>query len=111
MKRTLSLALASLLVVVLVSVRFWEKKAARRPAEARRAMVDVVEVSAVVDAVDAARRTVTLDGATRSGQVKAPAKIEPATRSGRRSIESVALFAELARSLPSRVRGVESMAW
>jgi Cu/Ag efflux protein CusF len=74
MKRTLSLVLASLLVVLLVSVGFsQEKKAAKKAGpKPAGAMVDVVEITAAVDAVDAANRAVTLkmpDGTTRTFKI------------------------------------------
>jgi len=74
MRRTFSLVLASLLVVVFVSVGFsQEKKAAKKAGpKPAGAMVDVVEMTAVVDAVDAANRAVTLkmpDGTTRTFKI------------------------------------------
>jgi hypothetical protein len=74
MKRTLSLLLASLMVVLLVSVGFSEEKKAAKKAGPKPAgaVVDVIEVTAAVDAVDAVQKTVTLrmpDGMSRTVKV------------------------------------------
>lgn len=110
MKRTLSLVLALLLVVLLVSVGFsQEKKAAKKAGpKPAGALVEVVEVTAVVDAVDAAKRTVTLktpDGTIRSFKVGPDVKNFDQINAGDKVrmtfYESVAVFVAKTGKKPS----------
>jgi len=110
MKRKLSLALALLLVVLLASVGFsQEKKTAKKTGpKPAGAMVDVVEVSAVVDAVDAAKRAVTLkvpDGTTRTFKVGPEVKNFDQIKAGDKVratfYESVAVFVAKTGEKPS----------
>ncbi len=110
MKRTLSLVMALLLVVVLVSVGFaQEKKAAKKAGpKPAGAMVDVVEMTAVVDAVDAAKKTVTVkapDGTTRTFKVGPEVKNFDQIKAGDKVkttfYESVAVFVAKAGEKPS----------
>jgi translation elongation factor P/translation initiation factor 5A len=110
MKKTLSLVLASLLVVVLVSAGFSQEKKAAKKAGSKPAgaMVDVVEMTAVVDAVDAGNRTVTLkapDGATRTFKVGPEVKNFDQIKAGDKVkttfYESVAILVAKAGEKPS----------
>jgi hypothetical protein len=110
MKRTLSPVLALLLVVLLVSVGFSQekkmaKKAGPKPAGA---MVDVVEMTAAVDAMDTAKRTVTLklpDGTTRTFKVGPEVKNFDQIKAGDNVkttfYESVAVFVAKTGEKPS----------
>ena len=110
MKKALSLVLASLMVVLFVSFAFsQEKKPAKKPADKPGGvMVDVVDVSATVDAVDASKRQVTLklsDGSLRTiklgPEVKNFDQIKAGDKVKAKFYESVAVFVAKAGEKPS----------
>ncbi len=110
MKKVLSLVLASFMVVLLVTFAFaQEKKAAKKAGEKPGGvMVEVVTVTAAVDAVDAANRTVTLkmpDGTSRTikagPEVKNFDQIKVGDKVKTRFYESVAIFVAKTGEKPS----------
>jgi len=110
MKRTLSVVLASLLVVFIASVGFSEEKKAAKKAGPKPAgaMVDVIEMTAVIDAVDAAKRTVTFkmpDGTARAFKVGPEVKNFDQIKAGDKVkttfYESIAVFVAKTGEKPS----------
>lgn len=118
MKKAVSLLLAVVLVLVFVSAGVAaEKKTAKKPAEKPAGvMVDVVKAEAVVDAVDAAKRTVTFkmpDGMKRTVKVGPEVKnfdqIKAGDKVTARFLESVAVVVAKKGEKPaaSEVKTVE----
>ncbi len=110
MKKALSLVLASFMVVMFVSVGFaQEKKAAKKAGpKPAGAVVDVITVTAAVDAVDAEKKTVTLklpDGTSRiikvGPEVKNFDQIKAGDKVKTTFYESVAIFVAKAGEKPS----------
>jgi len=110
MKKALSLALALFMVVLLVTFAFaQEKKATKKAAEKPGAvMVDVLTVTASVDAVDAANRMVTLkmsDGTMRTikagPEVRNFDQIKVGDKVKAKYYQSVAIFVAKTGETPS----------